>query len=259
MRKCLFCSNAAESREHVLPQWLFRRIYPGTKGAFPVQVARYVEGKGYCDERRQISLSFQARIVCTSCNTGWLSKLESEVLKVLEPLTEPRFPVLAHCYFDELRKDAALLARWACKTALTTSFALPGNQRLPTWLASEIGQGRVPKGLWLHVAKAKVGALGAALRKTFLTFNGGVFAGVQSDKRGECFHFSLQVNQFLLGVGLSPGAEVGCLSPGELVPFRIFPKDTRPVPENFEFDDINHYLHCVGLRTWAGCPGEVPA
>jgi hypothetical protein len=92
MNKCLFCSNPADSLERVLPQWLFRRVAPQTGGKLQVRVGRYVDGQGYRDQRRHISLAFKARIVCAQCNNGWMAKLESKVAHLLEHLVAPQFP-----------------------------------------------------------------------------------------------------------------------------------------------------------------------
>jgi hypothetical protein len=258
MRKCLFCPNPADSLEHVLPQWLFRCIAPGNEGKFPVRVGRFVDGQGYLDERKHLSLAFKARIVCENCNTGWMSKLESRVSHILSPLVAQDFPVLAHNFFDELRRDAPGIARWLSKTALTTSFALPGRQRLPEWLAGEIAQAKPPRGVWIDVAKATVAGIAAASSKMLPTINGNVFVGPQAHSAGESFQFCIQINHLLLRVGMSPGAEVGYVAPGGLVAFRLFPKAAPQVPELFEFRDVNHFFHSIVLRTWEGCPGEVP-
>jgi len=259
MKKCLFCPNPANSLEHVLPQWLFRCIAPQSQGTFPVQVGRYVEGKGYQDRRNHISLSFKARIVCTRCNTGWMRQLESNVAHIFQPLAAEQFPVFAHDYFNKLKDYAPTIAFWLSKTALTTSFALPGRQCLAESLAPQIAQKQAPRGVWIDVAKAKVAGIGAALTKMFPTINGNVFTGVQTHTAGECFQFCLQINHLLLRVGMSSGAEVGYVAPEGLMAFRLFPDADPQVPERCEFQDINHFLHSIVLRTWAGCPGEVPA
>jgi len=97
-----------------------------------------VDGQEYLDERKFISLSFKARIVCVGCNNGWMSRIESEVEEILRPLTRKQFPILAHTHLEQLRGHGQSLARWMAKTALTTSCALPGKQRLPSQLADEI-------------------------------------------------------------------------------------------------------------------------
>lgn len=259
MKKCLFCPNTADSLEHVLPQWLHRCISAETEGKFPVQVGRYVDGQGYLDDRNFISLNFKARIVCTDCNIGWMSKMESEIDQILKPLTGKQFPARARAHLEKLREHAQSLARWMSKTALTTSYALPGNQRLASELADEIAQGRAPRGVWMDVAKAEVSGIAAALTKVFPTINGNRFVVPQTHQAGGCFQFCIQINQLLLRVGMSPGAEVGYVAPDGLIPFRLFPDADRQVPDNIEFQDLNQFLHSVVLRTWEGCVGEVPA
>ena len=258
MKKCLFCQNPADSLEHVVPQWIYRCISPQTEGVFPVVVGRYVDGEGYRDKREQISLAFKARIVCDRCNTGWMRELESEVARILKPLLVTPFPVLSHCHFDQLRTDAHVIALWLTKTALTTSFALPGRQRLPETVAAEIARKKVPRDIWIDVAKAKVSGIGAALTKMFPTINGNVFTGPQTHGAGASFQFCIQVNQLLLRVGMAHGAEVGYVALGGSNPFRLFPDADAQVPEHLEFNDVNHFHHSVMLRTWAGCAGEVP-
>ncbi|MGA9452538.1 MAG: hypothetical protein WBW41_14480 [Verrucomicrobiia bacterium] len=254
MKKCLFCPNRADSLEHVLPQWLLRCISPETEGAFPVQVGRYVEGQGDCDERKHVSLNFKARIVCVECNNGWLRKLESEVCQILKPLTGKQFPVLADIYFDELRRHSHVIARWLTKTALTTSMALPAKQRLSASFADEIMRGNAPAEVWIDVADAELPCVAAAITKTFPIINGNIPIGVR-DCGDMCFQFCLQINHLLLRVGLSPHAEVRYTGPK---PFRLFPKADQQVPEYFRFRDVNYFLHSVTLKTWEGCSGEVP-
>lgn len=259
MKTCLFCSKRADSREHVLPQWLLRCCDPEKKGIFPVTVGRYVAGKGYRDTRNQISLAFKARIVCEQCNCGWMATLESKVDHILKPLIGKEFPILSHCHLEELRTDASLIALWLAKTALTTSFALPSKQRLPDVLARHIAQQQVPPGIRVDVAKAGKAGIAAALIKVFRTVNGGVYRGFQAHEAGACFQFCLQINHLLLRVAMAPQAEICYARPdgqNGLRPFRLFPKPDQEVPEHFEFQDVNWFLHSVFLKTWLGCSGE---
>jgi hypothetical protein len=217
-----------------------------------------VDGQGYLDERKFVSLNFKARIVCVGCNNGWMSKMESEVEQILKPLTGKQFPVLARTHLEQLRGHEQSLARWMAKTALTTSYALPGKLRLASQLADEIALGRPPHGVWVDAAKAKVSGIAVALTKMFPTINGNRFVGPQTHQAGFCFQFCIQINHLLLRVGMSPGAEVGYIAPNGIIPFRLFPDADSKVPENIEFQDVNHFLHAVVLRTWDGCAGEVP-
>jgi hypothetical protein len=257
MKKCLFCPNQADSLEHVLPQWLFRRVVPSTAGKFPVRVGRYVHGEGSRDVRRHLSLNFKARIVCQVCNNGWMSQLESRAARTLHPLLAESFPVLGRSFLDSLRQDATLIALWLSKTALTTSMALPGSKRFPPAFAEQIAQQQPPLGVWVDLASAKATGIGAAFTNMFPTINGNVFVGAKTHATGACFHFCLQINQLLLRVGMTPGARVGYIAPGG-IPFRLYPNPDLRVPANLQFPDLNHFCHSVILRTWAGCRGEVP-
>lgn len=254
MKKCLFCPNPADSLEHVVPQWLLRCISPETEGAFPIRVARYVDGEGNKDERAHISLSAKARIVCVRCNTGWMRDLESKIRPILNPLIEKQFPIPAHTRLDELRQHAPMLALWLSKTALTTSMFLPNKKPLSRAFAEEIARGNPPHGVWVDVASAERGCIAAAFTKTFSVINGNIDIGVRDCDL--CFQFCLQINHLLLRVGLSPGAVIHYREPK---PFRLFPKVDLAVPEAFEFPDINYFLHSIKLKTWLGCAGEVPA
>jgi hypothetical protein len=258
MRKCLFCQNPADSREHVLPKWLHRCISSETGGKFPVQVGRFVEGQGNLDEKRFVSLNFQAKIVCETCNNGWMAAMEAEVDRILRPLTGKELAGDFAIQVSLLRPYAVILARWMAKTALTTSYALPGKMHLSNMLAEETKQGRAPQGTWADVAQARVSGIAVALTNKFPTYNGKKYVGVQTHNTQACFQFCLQVNHLLLRIAMTPAAQVGYRSPGGLIPFRLFPATTKQLPVNFEYEHVNDFLHSVVLNTWAGCPGEVP-
>jgi hypothetical protein len=64
------------------------------------------------------------RLVCSGCNTGWMSELESRAIPVLMPMIE-RSTVRAQSPSDTL-----VMATWATKTAMTLATALPAFQAL---------------------------------------------------------------------------------------------------------------------------------
>jgi hypothetical protein len=258
MKKCLFCSNAADSLEHIIPQWLLYRIAPNKEGRFPMQVGRYIDGQGYLDTRNFISITFMARIVCEQCNNGWMSQLESEVGRILHPLIAEDFPILYRENLTQIHSQSHLLALWLAKTALTTSLALPGKLRLPETFASQVSLRNAPVGSWVDLAKAQTTGIGIAFSKAIPTFNGRVFVGNQIHKSGASFQFCLQVNHLLLRIGMCQGAQVGYALQKGQAPYRLFPKPSPQLPEHFEFTDVNQFFHSIALFTWAGCEGEVP-
>ncbi len=72
-RSCLFCGNACNSREHVIPEWLSKTMKIRD---FAFQPAHFTEGKGL-ELRPSIKCAgFRTRQVCAKCNNGWMSNLE---------------------------------------------------------------------------------------------------------------------------------------------------------------------------------------
>lgn len=261
MKRCLFCPNPANSLEHVIPTWVHCIVSPLSDGAFPVQVGRYFENDGYRDRREQISLAFKSRVVCHDCNTGWMCKLENEMKGTLSQLVTTPFPPLKSIDYKRFCACAPRIALWLAKTALTTSTALPGKERLPISLTNTLDQ-KPPSHAWVDLAVSSQPGVGAALTKTFLTMNGNEPIAPRTHTASGCFQFCIQVNHLLLRIGITPNAMVDYIPPASSVPLRLFP---RPFPEshvtipaNIEYENLNHFLHGVRLRTWAGCPGEVP-
>jgi hypothetical protein len=107
-RKCVFCGESPTRKEHALPLWLRDLLLRGTQASH--EWGAYVTG----ENRKWLSSGpdFTAKIVCDTCNHGWMSDLESEAQPWLTPMIAGRAQTL----------EAAALrtcARWAMKTAMT--------------------------------------------------------------------------------------------------------------------------------------------
>src|SRR5689334_4874403 len=97
--RCAFCGEAGQrSREHVLPQWMRQVI-----GPLPMQRTTYrpgfsllEDGSAYAsvDQPPKVSqnslLHQVTRAVCTTCNNGWMSRLETGAQPVLKRLLASR-------------------------------------------------------------------------------------------------------------------------------------------------------------------------
>lgn len=132
-RACAFCGNPADSGEHLLAEWL-QRVLPSDE-----QMIHFRQlGADANDRREWHRLPFRedARIVCKTCNSGWMSDLEKAAQPVLE---------------RPIRREAStfgtphqtILATWALKTALV--FQASQNVRIaPTEHFSLLPQRRTP-------------------------------------------------------------------------------------------------------------------
>jgi hypothetical protein len=105
-KMCLFCDNAANSKEDVLPVWIQERV----KGKRPILV------NGFSGNRPIVMQGMQSNLrtacVCKDCNGGWMSRLEENARKILGPLMEDIHLVLNG-------DQQLLIAKWAVKTAMT--------------------------------------------------------------------------------------------------------------------------------------------
>ncbi len=101
-RSCLFCSNKANSKEHVWPQWIIDRLRP----QLPI---RHVIGD--TTPRLINSPALTSKCVCGKCNQGWMHDLEEESKPTLGCLMKDMTLLLDHA-------QQIIIARWTAKTAI---------------------------------------------------------------------------------------------------------------------------------------------
>jgi hypothetical protein len=106
MTKCLFCDNAASSKEDVWPRWLVAIV--STPGMADVDLER--EGRPLARWRTSRD-AWRLGVVCAACNNGWMSNLEGGAKPVVERL-------LADAPATLSESDQAALAAWSVKTAM---------------------------------------------------------------------------------------------------------------------------------------------
>lgn len=146
MRQCLFCHQKADTREHILPDWMLEHFRAMKRD---IRLTFDLEGT----HKRGVTITPGMRVkrVCSDCNHKWMSALESANKPLLgSMLHDIATPI------DILQQTA--LARWALKTSmvmesianrvhpfhtqnereqLRTSFTIPRNTHI--WLARYVG------------------------------------------------------------------------------------------------------------------------
>jgi hypothetical protein len=122
-RYCRFCGAVADSREHVLPDWL--------KGVLPEQGKTWTVGqeqiKGDQRKTREFTtspLSQRVRWVCEDCNTIWMSRLEGEAKPILSPM-------IRGMGREFHANGQRLVAMWAFKTAAMFDLMSLGGGEFP--------------------------------------------------------------------------------------------------------------------------------
>jgi hypothetical protein len=140
-RRCVFCCDPSRptTREHVWPDWILR-LLDAELNYTDVQVER---GGAF---RRSPKPDATVKHVCQSCNTGWMSVLESTVQPTLTPMILGQGPLTL------TTETQRAVACWAMKTALMLELYYPRDDRqLPQALYALFFQQRRPPnhcGIW---------------------------------------------------------------------------------------------------------------
>lgn len=116
MRRCVFCGQGiarGTPPEHVIPQWI-ARAYPDAMFTTKHSSGRVVKSK---------VIDIRAHSVCTDCNHGWMSDLETKASPLLKPMLKGHAQGLSI-------EQQVLLAQWATKTAMTLDQTYPRDQRV---------------------------------------------------------------------------------------------------------------------------------
>ena len=121
-RQCVFCGRHRTTREHVLPRWLVPFLPP--QDPWRAQERNLTYLSGHLNESdlalpkrtsAEPLTNMTVRVVCQTCNSGWMSQLEDSVREALSTLVRGR-PI------DITPESARLISLWATKTALVAHF-----------------------------------------------------------------------------------------------------------------------------------------
>jgi hypothetical protein len=117
-RICIFCSNPANSREHIWANWL--------KDYVPRTQINYDEARIWvnADGRKEPSLRHRAgdprsrslRIVCAACNNGWMSRMQERAKPILVPLIRGEDRTLD-------AKEQGAVSGWAALLVIIAEYA----------------------------------------------------------------------------------------------------------------------------------------
>jgi hypothetical protein len=110
----MFCGKSGQglSREHVVPNWI-GKVLPGV-GNFTHRLD--IDGGSPKFAYSARDMDFKAKIVCMSCNNGWMSGIEDRVIPILTPLLNGEARELTST-------EQRSVALWACKTAMVFAHA----------------------------------------------------------------------------------------------------------------------------------------
>jgi hypothetical protein len=256
-RRCVFCGGPADSREHVFAKRLCERA---RAEKLTVIAGTYTEGQGIKHRPEHLLDALTVRRVCTKCNNGWMNDLEEWFDERLGYLIEPDWPRLAREFIEIVKSENHVLAQWLMKTAVMFNLAaVKGNLRVefPTIVVSDISAGKIPEYSWVDLGFSQMTTVGGQIGKCFRTVNGGHYQPSQIFS-GFGFCFVVQFNHLLLRIARATGTDVNYDPALGGRPIRLYPIPDRQISTVPTYVDFMKFQHSVVLRTWKGCPGNVP-
>lgn len=144
-KTCVFCKKKPPeiylTREHVLPDWMDKKLKSEKKHGYICQV------KGKELSKRNVSgtsiLSVTVNRVCNKCNNGWMSQeLEGPLVDYLERMATNKAVTLN----SQIQEKLAL---WAFKTALIRSL-IDKDATIPEYF-DIVYQKKIPKNTYIWV------------------------------------------------------------------------------------------------------------
>jgi len=125
-KKCIFCGSPNLTKEHIFSRWTHRYMPPRAKGRVLSQVGTLYPDK---DARRLVKLpgqvrDWQIKCVCggndSTCNNGWMRKIEDRAKPILVPLIQGKPTRLSE-------EAQATIASWAVLKTMVAEYDVNGQ------------------------------------------------------------------------------------------------------------------------------------
>jgi hypothetical protein len=123
-RFCIFCGGPGLTREHIYANWLRNYI--------PREMKSYTKSSSLIHPTRIKTLvkkepgdphSRRVKVVCGSCNNGWMSKLQESAKPILIPLIKGE-----HAILD--RDSQAVISAWVSMAVIVADSAEPDKSAI---------------------------------------------------------------------------------------------------------------------------------
>jgi hypothetical protein len=165
-RLCVFCDQEGVTKEHAWPLWL-SKIIPDCGSTHIIQSEKVSGNRSYHSNLYNPTV----RIVCSTCNSGWLSRLEQDSMKLLEDLIRG--------YHRQLEvDDQRLLSLWCVKTGIILD-RITRPSTIPSIHGCSIFKNRCPSDytkIWLTSYMITEPVMSHFLQPLSLEIEGNVFS-----------------------------------------------------------------------------------
>jgi hypothetical protein len=127
-KKCIFCGGSGKkSKEHIWSEWMHDYLPKMGDGynLSEVHTSKWDEHLDSTKSKRQGHLyTKKLRVVCESCNSGWMSVLESKVKPIL-------IPIFQNKTFEISNEEKISLAKWIAMKAIVGENSVKNTHVTP--------------------------------------------------------------------------------------------------------------------------------
>lgn len=265
-RRCWFCDtpltggrHGNTAREHVIPLWLQEGL-----GLYLLEITPTWHSAPLgelLNQRKQTWGTLKAGRVCSTCNNGWMSDLETSARPILLALVRGERTVASLS-----SAESTVVARWAAKTIFTLSASVQ-EQRVPSTHYHLLRQWPTELPAGVHVVAAQQPDLSApahyAIDATWKMSRKAQNSGEDRAVRGDSYKGYLQLGELILLVLWWPLGSEWVLSFEENLCQRLWPPSAKvlehPPPDELPLEirevagkekmyELDHNSGTVALR-----------
>lgn len=164
VKKCIFCQGYGMSKEHLWPDWL-SSYFNKTSNDKHVSELYSSEGKSPSilqrrNERPGNLITKKFRVVCETCNNGWMSQLEEKVKPTLLGIIENKSVTLTE-------QNLSILSRWLVMKVMVAEQSEEGTQVTPEVERKKFYENeKIPNYFRVYIARQKTTHESAYLRQS---------------------------------------------------------------------------------------------
>jgi hypothetical protein len=247
MKTCVFCGERGGSKEHILAQWMIKKMEAEREEI----IVAHTNSTGKMMARPAHKLNnYITKKVCEHCNNNWMSKLETWFQANMGAFIAPEWPVLANEALKLAVPKDDTLARWALKTAIMMNCNSDLDSIKDTEAIEELYKGNIAKDIRAEIAYIEQGRLGKIMSRGFWVMNGDTPVQWQQRHDNKAFHCVMQLNHLAIRIFRCKGAIPMYHSPKRLLPLQVYPERTDPMSVSYRFSTLKEFNDILFLRTF---------
>jgi hypothetical protein len=217
-KQCIFCGQPGGNEEHIVGKWLLRDLdlySTRTRLGFGSQLKTGAMDE--IDESRPLG-GFVTDAVCTLCNNGWMSQLESSVKPLISPLLVDPWPSNDRPLLSALFLKCHIITRWLLKTACT--FGEKMSVQVPDYIRNDLYSGRLNPEIMADISCNDQCGFYVGMSRTWNCFADGSLGPMKVPDHS--FRFVWQLRHLAMRVAYFPGCEKMMTKPR--YPVRLYPR-----------------------------------